>query len=323
MLRGRATPNVIEPTATLVGTVFRILGKAVSVRVGDEVYECYLRGRLFERAARSGVKTQIAVGDDVELTSLDGHEDVEKGVIHAVRERRTMLVRQLGGQRPKLQILAANVDQLVIVSALDRPPFKTGLIDRYLVIAHHAGIAPALCLNKIDLGNESARGGARAELSVYASLGYPIVMTCAKSGAGLPELQELLTGKRSALAGHSGVGKTKLAAALQPGLELSSGAVDRRGKGRHTTSASTLFPLDFGGELVDTPGVRELSVRHVPRLELARCFLEMRPFLGKCHFATCSHTAEPYCAVKEAMKSAEVSESRYESYRHLYDELHD
>jgi ribosome biogenesis GTPase len=313
---------VIPPTQTLVGTVFRILGKAVSVRVGDDVYECYLRGRLFEGGAQSETRSQLAVGDNVELTPLDRHEGMERGVIHSVRERETMLVRQLGGKKPRLQVLAANLDQLVIVSALDRPRFKTGLIDRYLVIAHHAGIAPALVLNKIDLGDERAREEARAELSIYEKLGYPVVMACAKSGEGLQALRDTLRDRRSALAGHSGVGKTKLAAAIQPGIELSSGSVDRRGKGRHTTTASTLFPLGFGGELVDTPGVRELSIRHVPREALAPGFVEMRPYLGKCHFATCSHTAEPYCAVKKALTTGAISKPRYESYCHLFEELH-
>ncbi len=307
-------------SSTLLGTVFRILGKEVSVRIeagaGERVLECYLRGRLFEGASDE-FRNQLAVGDRVELDAVGE----SKGVIHRVLPRERALVRLVPGRKPKLHVLAANVDQLAIVSALIDPPYKTGLVDRYLVIAHQAGIAPALCLNKIELGDAQRRERAREVFSVYRSLGYPYVETSAKTGAGIEELRSLLAGKRSVLVGHSGVGKSKLAAAVQPGIRLSSGEVDRRGRGRHTTTASTLFPLDFGGELVDTPGVRELSIRHVKREELDRCFPELRPLLGRCRFTSCSHVPEPGCAVKAALEDHRIARERYESYRRLYVEL--
>jgi ribosome biogenesis GTPase len=309
-------------SSTLVGTVTKILGKEVSVRTetppDGRVYECYLRGRLFEDST-GHTRNRIAVGDRVELDEVSKG----KGVIHRVLPRERALVRLVPGRRAKLHVLAANVDQIVIVSALVDPPFKAGLIDRYLVIAHQAGIAPALCLNKIDLGDAAMRAEAASVFSIYRGLGYPVVETSARTGAGIAELRALLAGKRSVLVGHSGVGKSKLAAALQPGIHLSSGEVDRRGRGRHTTTASTLFPLDFGGELVDTPGVRELSIRHVKREELERCFPEFRPFLGRCRFASCSHLPEPDCAVKAALDERAIFRERYESYRRLYGELTD
>jgi ribosome biogenesis GTPase len=307
-------------SSTLVGTVFRILGKEVSVRAetseGPRVLECHLRGRLFEEAS-GNFRNQVAVGDRVELDPVGAG----KGVIHRVLPRERALVRLVPGRKAKLQVLAANVDQIVIVSALVEPPYKAGLIDRYLVIAHHAGIAPALCLNKVDLGDDKKREAARGALAIYRSLGYPLVETSVKTGAGLPELRSLLAGRRSVLVGHSGVGKSRIASALQPGIRLSSGEVDRRGRGRHTTTASTLFPLDFGGELVDTPGVRELGIRHVKREELEACFVEFRPFLGKCRFTSCSHIPEPGCAVKAALEESAITAERYESYRRLYGEL--
>ncbi len=307
-------------SSTLTGTVFKIQGKEVSVRAdsprGGQVLECYLRGRLFEDAS-GPFRNQIAVGDRVELDAVGE----VKGVIHRVLPRERALVRLVPGRRARLHVLAANVDQIVIVSALVDPPYKAGLIDRYLVIAHHAGIAPALCLNKIELGDAGMREKAGETFSIYRSLGYPFVETSAKAGAGIEELRRLLAGKRSVLVGHSGVGKSKLAAAVQPGIRLSSGEVDRHGRGRHTTTASTLFPLDFGGELVDTPGVRELSIRHVKREELAECFLELRPHLGRCRFTSCSHIPEPGCAVKAALDERAVARERYESYRRLYEEL--
>jgi ribosome biogenesis GTPase len=311
----------VEPiSSTLVGTVFKILGKEVSVETatpqGPRLLECYLRGRLFEDS-RGSFRNQIAVGDRVELDPVGE----VKGVIHRVLPRERALVRLVPGRKPKLHVLAANVDQIVIVSALVDPPYKAGLIDRYLVIAHHAAIAPALCLNKIELGDAPMREKAREVLSIYRSLGYPFLETSVKTGAGIEKLRELLAGKRSVLVGHSGVGKSKLAAAVQPGIHLSSGEVDRRGRGRHTTTASTLFSLDFGGELVDTPGVRELSIRHVKREELEGCFPELRPFLGRCRFTSCSHIPEPGCAVKGALDENALARQRYESYRRLYVEL--
>ncbi len=311
----------MEPiSSTPVGTVVKILGREVSVRTearqGPRVLECYLRGRLFEDAS-GDFRNQIAVGDRVELDAVGE----AKGVIHRVLPRARALVRLVPGRKAKLHVLAANVDQIVIVSALVDPPYRAGLIDRYLIIGHHAGIAPALCLNKIELGDPAMREKAREIFSIYRSLGYPFVETSAKTGAGIEELRSLLAGKRSVLVGHSGVGKSKLAAAVEPGIRLSSGEVDRRGRGRHTTTASTLFPLDIGGELVDTPGVRELSIRHVKREELERCFPEFRPFLGRCRFTSCSHIPEPGCAVRAALDEKAVARERYESYRRLYGEL--
>lgn len=311
----------MEPiSSTLVGTVFKILGKEVSIRVDtareSRVVECYLRGRLFDDPSGE-FRNQIAVGDRVELDAVGD----AKGVIHRVLPRERALVRLVAGRTAKLHVLAANVDQIVIVSALVDPPYKAGLIDRYLVIAHQAGIAPALCLNKIELGDFAMRETARGVFSIYRSLGYPFVETSAKTGAGVSELRELLAGKRSILVGHSGVGKSKLAAAVQPGVLLTSGEVDRRGRGRHTTTASTLVPLEGGGEIVDTPGVRELGIRHLKRKELERCFLEFRPFLGKCRFTSCSHIPEPDCAVKAALDERAIARERYESYCRLYGEL--
>jgi ribosome biogenesis GTPase / thiamine phosphate phosphatase len=311
---------VEEISPSLVGTVFKILGKEVSVRAetsrGPRVLECYLRGRLFD-SAPADFRNQIAVGDRVELDPVGE----VKGVIHRVLPRERALVRLVPGKKAQLHVLAANVDQIVIVSALVDPPYKAGLIDRYLVIAHHAGIASALCLNKIELGDAPVREKAREVFSLYRALGYPIVETSAKTGAGIEDLRSLLSGRRSVLVGHSGVGKSKLAGAVQPGAKLSSGEVDRHGRGRHTTTASTLIGLDFGGELVDTPGVRELSIRHVKASDLARCYPELKPYLGGCRFTSCSHIPEPGCAVKAAVEARAIPKERYESYGKLYGEL--
>ncbi len=312
----------------MIGHVVRLLGKTCSVRpelAADKLYECYLRGRLFET---SGV--HVAVGDRVEFDPVEephSYDSVEPGprkgigVIHEILPRQTALARPPSKRGGRPQIVAANIHQLVVVSAIKQPPYRTGLIDRYLVIAHRAGIVPALCMNKIDLANPEERDEADRNLKPYRDLGLPSIFTSVVNGEGIETLQNLLKDKRSVLVGHSGVGKSKLAGRLQPGLTLSSSSVSRQGKGRHTTSASTLFALDIGGELVDTPGVRELSISDLDQSELSAHFADFAPFLGNCRFTSCSHIPEPGCAVREGVTSGKISHARYDSYVRLYHEL--
>ncbi len=309
------------------GTVIKLLGKACTILAdppSNEHYECYLRGRLFEKGG-----VQCAVGDRVEFDSVEefhhagssGGKNRLTGVIHQILPRRSALSRPAKRRDRKPQVIAANVDQLVVVSALKNPRFKIGLIDRYLVIAHRAGIAAALCLNKTDLGKPNEISKARAEHRPYQDIGCPLILTSALTGDGCEDLKSLLKDKRSVLAGHSGVGKSKLAGQMKPGLTLPSSEVRRSGKGRHTTSVSTLITLDFGGELVDTPGVRELGVNDVGRKELAYHFLDFEPFLDGCRFKSCSHITEPECAVKDAVEAGKIHRARHDSYAKLYREL--
>ena len=309
------------------GTVVNLLGKSCTVWAdppSNERYECYLRGRLFDQS-----DTQFAVGDRVEFDAVDeyhqkggsGGENKLTGVIHEILPRRTALCRPAKRREKEPQIIAANVDQLVIVSALKRPRYKTGLIDRYLIISHRTGIVPALCLNKTDLGKPKEIETARAELRSYEELGFPLVLTSAKTGDGCDALRRLLENKRTVLVGHSGVGKSKLAGCLQPGLKLASSQVRRTGKGRHTTTVSNLLFLDFGCELVDTPGVRELGIGNVDRGTLDHHFIDFEPFLGACRFKSCSHIPEPGCAVKEAVAAGKIHRARHDSYVRLYHEL--
>lgn len=314
-----------EAKITHRGVVYRLLGKVASVRAsrtlddtGAENIKCYLRGRLFDKASSSW-KNQLAVGDEVDFERLD--DDSGKGVITRIHERRSQLVRKLTERKGRLQLVAANVDQVVIVSAIRSPPYRLGLIDRYLAIAHYARIAPAICINKIDLATERDRLELDSDLSIYRKLEYPIIETSAKAGIGIDALRELLTAKRSVLVGHSGVGKSKLAQAMQPSAKLISSALDRRGRGRHTTSAAVLVPLDPSGELVDTPGVRELGIQHIPAEELADCYPSMRAFVDQCKFHPCTHVHEPECAIQRATRDGAISDNRYASYTKLYGEI--
>lgn len=309
------------------GTVTKLYGKACTVRPDTpllEEYECYLRGRLFEDP-----KIQFAVGDRVEFDPVEefhhrgalGDQDRLTGVIHEILPRRSSLYRPPKKREREPQLVAANIDQLVIVSSLKRPSYKTGLIDRYLIIADRSELPAVLCLNKIDLGQPQEIERARKTLRTYRDLGYPLILTSALTGEGCDELKDRLEERRSVLVGHSGVGKSKLAGKIQPGVSLASSEVRRSGKGRHTTTVSSLIQLDFGGELVDTPGIRELGIADMRRKELAQHFDEFEPYLGKCQFKSCSHIPEPGCAVKGALKDRKIRRARYESYERLYHEL--
>lgn len=258
-----------------------------------------------------GAIDPVAVGDVVSfIDSGDG-----TGMITEVIPRRTKLSRLASGAKPLEQVLAANLDQIVTVFAAASPTPKWGLLDRYLASAESSGLPVLICITKADLAKE----GFKDELRVYEKIGYSTVLTSAVAGAGLEELKELLRGRLSALIGKSGVGKTTLLNAVQPGLGLRVGEIsDSTGKGKHTTSYLEMFELDFGGSIIDTPGMREFGLWGVNMKDIAHLFPEMRPYIGKCRFGMgCSHSHEPECAVKEAVEAGRIAPSRYKSYLNL------
>lgn len=258
-----------------------------------------------------GAIDPVAVGDVVSfIDSGDG-----TGMITEVIPRRTKLSRLAPGAKPLEQVLAANLDQIVTVFAAASPTPKWGLLDRYLASAESSGLPVVICITKADLAKE----GFKDELRVYEKIGYSTVLTSAVAGAGLEELKELLRGRLSVLIGKSGVGKTTLLNAVQPGLGLRVGEIsDSTGKGKHITSYLEMFELDFGGSIIDTPGMREFGFWGVNMKDIAHLFPEMRPYIGKCRFGVgCSHSHEPECAVKEAVEAGRIAPGRYKSYLNL------
>lgn len=241
------------------------------------------------------------------------------GRVLAVRPRRNLLARPdgRGGQRP----LAANLDRVVVVVAPD-PPLQELLLDRYLVAAEHFAIPAAVLLNKTDLAATRELDALVERLAPYADLGYPLRLASTRSGAGMDGVGALLGGGRSMLVGQSGVGKSSLIRALAPDAPVAVGALSAAtGHGRHTTSATTLYPLPGGGELVDSPGVRDFGLWHLPPEALARGYVELREPAGRCRFRDCSHRHEPDCGVREALARGAVSAARYQRYRTLYEQL--
>lgn len=258
----------------------------------------------------------VAVGDEVRLVDAgDG-----TGMIVEVLPRRTRLSRTAPGRGAFEQVLVANANQVVPVFAAAQPAPKWGLLDRYLVAAEAAGLAAIVCITKTDLARPG--DGLDRATAGYRGIGYPVLTVSAVTGEGLEPVREALRGRVSVLAGKSGVGKTSLLNALQPGLGLRVAAVGRNSKGRHTTTNPEMFPLDDGGFVVDTPGVREFGLLGIPEEDLAMHFPEMRALVGTCRFRLdCRHDEEPGCAVRRAVMDGAISPGRYRSYRRLAEDL--
>jgi len=325
-----SAPNLARTT----GAVFRKDRGRYQVRVGDRVVPCtistMLRKQLIyptrdpaslthfevQRVGNIREVDPIAIGDRVAFVDAgDG-----TGMIKEVLPRRNQVSRMDPGPIPLEQVLVANVDQMVAVFAAARPKLKWHLVDRYLVSAEAAGVPAVICITKLDLVDPA---GLEPMLSVYRDLGYGVLLTSSEDGRGIEEARKCLTERVSVLMGKSGVGKTSLLNALEPGLGLRVKAVGtgRVGKGRHTTTHLELVPLSGGGGVVDTPGMRELTLWRARPDELAWFFPELRPYLGRCKFgASCVHDTEPGCAVKRAVDNGEVSVPRYESYLKLFRE---
>jgi ribosome biogenesis GTPase / thiamine phosphate phosphatase len=257
----------------------------------------------------------VAIGDNVRF--VDGGN--ETGMITEVLPRRNKLARTSAGKKQLEQVMVANADQIVTVFAAERPEPKWNLLDRYLVSAEAAGIPALICMTKLDLADEERYAD---ELQTYRDMGYPIALTSSVSGRGIPQFREMLAGKVSILMGKSGVGKTTLLNAVQPGLGLRVGEVSREsGKGKHTTTHLEMIPLDEGGGVVDTPGMREFAFWNVDAGDIALLFRDLQPYVGECRFGVdCNHEHEPGCAIKAAVERGDVSERRYRSYLHLQHE---
>jgi ribosome biogenesis GTPase / thiamine phosphate phosphatase len=278
----------------------------------DSLVEAGARGRLM--GPRKALGNTIVVGDRVHV-----EREGERLLIEGVEPRRNAFSRRAAGDRATEQVVAANVDQIVLVAALVQPDFKAGLADRVFAQAEHAGIPARLVINKIDLGLPE---DAQAILAAYARAGYGGHAVSAHTGEGVDAVRHACRGRRSLFVGHSGVGKSRLLNALVPELALLMGHVNAKtGRGRHTTTAAWLVRPERDLELIDTPGVRVFSLWGIEARNLEQSYPEFRPHLGGCRFADCGHVSEPGCGIRAALDAGQIAPLRYASFLKLREEL--
>jgi ribosome biogenesis GTPase len=302
-------------SGSLEGIVAAVRGLIADVEATDgRRYSCTVRRVL--RTLRIGERHPVVVGDRVRFRPAPVRGDsAPEGMIESVMPRRTRLCR---ATEREAHLIAANVDQVLVVASADQPPLKTSLIDRYLVSASAGMMAAVVCVNKIDLDET---GYAAEVLERYRRIGYPVLATSTVSGSGIDELRQILAGKSSVLAGQSGVGKSSLLNAVQPGLKLRVGDVCKEtAKGRHTTTTAQLLKLETGGYVVDTPGVRAFELAMIPVSELEAHFIEFEKYVAGCKFHNCTHIHEIGCAVLAAVERGEIHPARHASYVRLFKE---
>ncbi|HSM38507.1 MAG TPA: ribosome small subunit-dependent GTPase A [Candidatus Limnocylindrales bacterium] len=300
-------------STTAAGLILRARSGFYTVRADDgRLVECRLRGRV----KKDRQATDLAVIGDRVLISL---QDGGTGMIEQVEPRSSRFSRRQPGARGtwKEDMLVANVDQVLVVFACADPMPHLRMLDRFLVVAEHNDVRAVVVANKVDLvGVERAR----SLFGLYERIGYAVHHVSAREGIGLEGLADRLAGRTSVVTGPSGVGKSTLLNAIQPGLRIETGEVSEAlHKGRHTTTMAELHPLagSDGGYVADTPGLRELGLWQIPPDELAWCFPEFVRHIGECAFNDCRHNDEPRCAVRAAVDAGQIPAERYDSYRRL------
>ena len=282
----------VDELSSLKGRVISVHGLDSFVRVADgTIYRCTVRGVL--KSLATDLQHVVVAGDHVAIQVGGAGHDDEQAVIVRVDARRNQISRT---SRKRQQVLVSNIDFVCIVASAAEPQLKPNLIDRYLISAEKANIDPIIVINKADLVDLV---DLQPVIGVWAAMGYPVLLTSTETGLGIERLKRLVSGRDSVVTGQSGVGKSSLLNVIEPGLQLRIGTVsDENQKGRHTTTAAKLIPLENGGHLIDTPGIRQFQLWDVIPEEVGGYFRDLRPFINGCRFPDCTHTHEDDCAVK-------------------------
>lgn len=299
---------------TIEGRIVEVSSGLCRAATANGTLLCTVRQGL--RTTETGFTNVVAVGDQVRVLELDA----DNGVVEQVLPRRNVLARPDVFYSHLRQILVANADQLLIVASWREPTIWFELIDRYLIAAARAQLPAVICVNKIDLAED--RRQCLAALQPYLNLDIHVILTSAETGEGIDELRALLAHRVSVLAGLSGVGKSTLLSAVEPGLNLRVSHVsDRKHEGRHTTTQASWHNLAAGGAVVDTPGIRDFGLAGLYKQDLAAFFPEIAAKAADCRFRNCTHIQEAGCAVSKAVRRGEIAESRYHSYICIYPTL--
>ena len=297
----------------MTGIIYKSTGSWYFVKSekGD-LYQCRIKGKFRIKGIKS--TNPIAVGDSVEF-DIETKGDEEIGVIKLIHERTNYIVRKSVNLSKQTQIIASNIDLAFLLITINNPPTLTTFIDRFLVTAQAYSIKVILVFNKIDSYKEEEKGEIAYLKDIYETIGYTCIEVSAIKNINLDTIKSLMKGKTSLFSGHSGVGKTTLLNALEPGLNLKTKQIsDQHQQGQHTTTFAEMFDLSFNAKIIDTPGIKGFGVVAIDKEELGDYFTEFFALKSACKFHNCIHVNEPQCAVKEALEDEKVSWSRYKSY---------
>lgn len=301
--------------------VIRSTGSWYVIRdLNGEYHDARIKGKFRIK----GIKTTnpVAVGDWIKFSVGDNDETV----ITDIEDRKNYVIRKSVNLSKQAHIIGANVDFAILVVTLANPRTSTGFIDRFLVSTEAYAIDTVIVFNKCDLLNAQQQQELDQLIDIYEKIGYQCIKTSTVSGMGVEQVRDILKDQTTLLSGHSGAGKSSLINAVDPSIDTKVGAIsDSHSKGKHTTTFAEMFPLSFGGDIIDTPGIKGFGIIDIDKTELNHYFKEMMALLPNCKFHNCQHIDEPKCAVKEAVNSGTVSEDRYGNYLSLMmeeDDLH-
>lgn len=301
------------------GIIIKSTGSWYDVRLdNDEVVACRIQGKF--RLGTLKLTNPVAVGDRVVINIESEEETV--GTIREIKPRKNYVLRQSPRKKHFLHIIACNIDQAIVIVSMRQPSVKVGFIDRFLLMTEPFNIPVIIVFNKSDLHLEDDIVYLEYLRTVYENIGYKTILTSNTTGEGIEELKSALSGKLSLIAGQSGVGKSTLINSLAPDLDLKTQEIsDYSGKGQHTTTFAEIFELPFGGQIIDTPGIKTLGFNYLEEMDVAHNFREFFELSKECKFGDCLHRNEPKCAVKEALENEQISPMRYENYLAILDEI--
>lgn len=310
------------------GTVIKSTGSWYLVRnENNEIFDCRIIGKF--RLDGLILTNPVAVGDKIEFEiepeigerSVNG---LSKGLIKKILPRENYVARQSPRQKHNIHLLASNIDQAIVISTIIEPTIKLGFIDRFLMMTEPYEIPTTIIFNKADIYDDETMIVFENICNVYKSIGYQVLLTSSVDGTGLEEFKNLLQDKISLISGQSGVGKSSLVNAIQPQLDIRTGEIsDYSGKGQHTTTFAEMHPLNFGGYIIDTPGIKTLAFNNLQPQHVTQNFREMFEYSSGCRFSNCTHREEPKCAVKTAIANGVISELRYLNYLQILEEVED
>ncbi|GAA3513149.1 ribosome small subunit-dependent GTPase A [Aquimarina addita] len=297
----------------MIGTVYKSTGSWYTVKTDNgKAYECRIKGKFRLQDIKS--TNPVSVGDVVDFT-LESKNDQETGVIENIHERHNYIVRKSVNLSKQTHIIAANIDIGFLLVTLNNPPTFTSFIDRFLVTAEAYDIKAVLLFNKIDTYTEEETLEIKYLAALYRKIGYDCIGISAKTGKNIDKVQAMMEGKVSMFSGHSGVGKSTLVNAIEPGLSLRTAEIsEQHQQGQHTTTFAEMFDLSFNAKIIDTPGIKGFGIVDMDKEELGGYFPEFFELKSDCKFNNCMHVNEPKCAVKIALDNEEIAWSRYKSY---------